>query len=135
MNSLQQKCVLLVDQPPEDLRGLARLLNHLQCPFAVAETRNLRWSHDHIPHLIILGSGQHWSHTQVQQLREWMANTAGKHGAVIVALADNSHSSWPTQEENPGFDGVLVKPLSVDVLASLIESAWVRHLHPVASAS
>ncbi len=78
------------------------------------------------PYLVILtGSRQNWSRTLVSQLRDHVNAS----NVTIVALTDVHAPSWQHQEENPGLDGFLVKPLSVDVLASLVQSAWARQTY------
>jgi AmiR/NasT family two-component response regulator len=75
------------------------------------------------PYLVILvGNCQIWSRALVSQLRS--LNKPGS--TTIVALTDCHAPSWLHQEDNPGLDGFLVKPLSGDVLISLIQSAWAR---------
>lgn len=75
------------------------------------------------PYLVILtGDRQTWSHRLVHTLR----NRAQAENITIVALTDCHSPSWLHQEENPGFDGFLVKPISGDILTSLVQSAWVR---------
>ncbi|MBD2059824.1 response regulator transcription factor [Oculatella sp. FACHB-28] len=82
------------------------------------------------PYLVILaGDGQNWSQALVKDLRD-AANTCE---TTIVALTDCNAPSWVHQEENPGFDGFLVKPISSDVLTSLVQSAWARQTYCSAS--
>ncbi|NJO42923.1 MAG: response regulator [Cyanobacteria bacterium CRU_2_1] len=79
------------------------------------------------PSLIILsGNQQDWSQTLISRLRT-IANHSG--GIMIVALTDSHAPSWLRQEENPGLDGFLVKPLNGDVLTSLVQSAWARQTY------
>ncbi|MGB5974209.1 MAG: hypothetical protein WBG38_12875 [Nodosilinea sp.] len=47
---------------------------------------------------------------------------------TIVALTDSASPDWNYCEELPGVDGLLVQPLSIDVLRSLVESAFVRSI-------
>ncbi|MEM8804942.1 MAG: hypothetical protein AAGF01_02700 [Cyanobacteria bacterium P01_G01_bin.38] len=75
------------------------------------------------PYLVILSGSQHnWSETVVQRLRE----TVKPADVTIVALTESSEPSWSPQEEHPSLDGFLVKPLSKDVLNSVVESARVK---------
>jgi AmiR/NasT family two-component response regulator len=61
----------------------------------------------------------------VNQFRS-LADTCG---ITIVALTDVHAPSWLRQEENPGLDGFLVKPLNRDILSSLVQSAWIRQAY------
>lgn len=72
--------------------------------------------------LILAGGHQHWSTALVDQLR----GISGIGASTIVALTDIHAPSWLRQEDNPGIDGFLVKPLDPEVLTSLVQSAWVR---------
>jgi DNA-binding NarL/FixJ family response regulator len=124
MKSLE-RCVLVLNQQPDDLQMLESLLECLRCPIVVASSAEQamdRASQTH-PYLVILvGNCQTWSRTLVSQLRS--INKPGN--TTIVALTDCHAPSWLHQEDNPGLDGFLVKPLSGDVLISLIQSAWAR---------
>lgn len=79
------------------------------------------------PALIILsGSCQNWSQKSIEKLR----NVANASSCItIVALTDGHSPSWLHQEETPGIDGFLVKPLDSDVLTSLLQSAWARQTY------
>ncbi len=76
------------------------------------------------PSLVILvgDDAQHWSAPLVEQLRR---NT-GIANLTIVALTNSSSPQWNHLEETPGLDGFLVKPLSSEILNSLVESAFAR---------
>lgn len=75
------------------------------------------------PFLIILaGDHQNWSQAVLQELR----NYASTHRTTFVSLTDFHAPRWMHQEENPGFDGFLVYPLSSEVLSSLVQSAHTR---------
>lgn len=76
-----------------------------------------------LPFLIIL-AGDHysWSQNLLSNLRSY-GNTQQ---ITLVALTDFHTPSWVSQEENPGFDGFLVSPLSREVLLSLVHSAYMR---------
>ncbi|MFE4104795.1 hypothetical protein [Almyronema epifaneia] len=77
-----------------------------------------------VPYLIILGGNrQTWSQPLIDELRRKAKSQAD---VTIVALTDSSDPSWLHREDNPGLDGFLVKPLSGDVLASLVQSAWAK---------
>jgi DNA-binding NarL/FixJ family response regulator len=75
------------------------------------------------PYLVILmGNRLNRAQSFIDQLRKTVNNRC----ITIVALTDVHAPSWLHQEENPGFDGFLVKPISGDVLSSLVQSAWAR---------
>lgn len=76
------------------------------------------------PFLVILaGDHRSWSRTLLRQLR-----TFGHRPITLVALTDFHAPSWLTQEENPGFDGFLVSPISSEVLSTLVQSAHTRQV-------
>ncbi len=72
--------------------------------------------------MILAGDHQNWSQTLLQELRVF----ANKHRTTFVALTDFHAPRWMHQEENPGFDGFLVSPLSSEVLLALVQSAQTR---------
>ncbi len=76
-----------------------------------------------IPYLVILsGTDKNWAPAFIHRLRE----TVKPLGTTIVALTESHEPSWSPQEEHPGIDGFLVKPLSQDVLHLLVESAVAK---------
>ncbi len=76
------------------------------------------------PSLVILvgNNFQDWSLPLVNHLRQ--------HGQApdmtIVALTDSTSPQWDYSEDTSGLDGLLVQPLSTDILRSLVESAFAR---------
>jgi DNA-binding NarL/FixJ family response regulator len=127
-----QNYVLILGQPSDDLQMLQALLEHLSCPmvFASSTDQVVAKVSQMSPYLVILaGDGQNWSQALVKDLRD-AANTCE---TTIVALTDCNAPSWMHQEENPGVDGFLVKPISRDVLTSLVQSAWARQTYCSAS--
>lgn len=119
--------ILLLVQQTEDLHGLESLLERLKCPVEIV--RSPDQAVDRVrqspPCLVIVqGNHSHWSQEFVRKLR----TIADADHIMLVALSDSHAPSWLHQEENPGFDGFLVKPLSCDVLFSLIQSASARQL-------
>lgn len=119
--------VLVLDQEPNELQSVDLLLGVLQCPTIVVESADqvLAQTHQGIPYLIIVVGNHHqWSAQLLNDLRR----TADAVGGTILSLTDVHAPMWEQQEENPGFDGFLVKPLSRDVLASMIQAAWAKHL-------
>lgn len=122
---LPQAYVLVLDQQSTDLQMLQALLRHLRCSVVVAtsEDQAVARASQTPPCLVILsGNRQNWSQSLVSKLRHLTTTS----GATIVALTDFHAPSWLPQEENPGLDGYLVKPLNGDVLTSLVQSAWAR---------
>jgi DNA-binding NarL/FixJ family response regulator len=127
-----QSYVLVLGQPSDDLQMLEALLEHLSCPmvFASSADQVVAKASQAAPYLVILaGDGQNWSQAVVNDLRS-VANT---YKTTIVALTDCHAPNWMHQEENPGVDGFFVKPLSRDVLTSLVQSAWARQAYCSAS--
>jgi AmiR/NasT family two-component response regulator len=127
-----QNYVLILGQPSDDLQMLEALLEHLSCPmvFASSTDQVVAKVSQMAPYLVILaGDGQNWSQALVEDLR----NAADTCETTIVALTDCNAPSWMHQEENPGVDGFLVKPISRDVLTSLVQSAWARQTYCSAS--
>ncbi|NJK84184.1 MAG: response regulator transcription factor [Saprospiraceae bacterium] len=125
---LSQSYVLVLAQQSDDLQMLEALLVPLRCPVVVANSVEevMAEVSQAPPYLVILaGNRQNWSHTLIARLR----NHANTSTVTIVALTDVHAPSWQHQEDNPGLDGFLVKPLSIDVLASLVQSAWARQTY------
>lgn len=119
-----QNYVLVLDQG-SDYQGLEFLMNQLKCPTVVAHStaQAIAKVAQTPPYLIILtGNQQSWSRNLVNEFRQ----RASDHKTTIVALTDSHAPSWLYQEENPGLDGFLVKPLNGDVLVSVVQSAWMR---------
>jgi CheY-like chemotaxis protein len=124
-----QSYVLVINQGSEDLNILKLLLQRLQCSVAVVNSMEqaVHFARQGTPYLVIvIGNHPNEAHAWVRKLR-WMACSQYRQNSVmIVALTDISAPSWLHQEENPGFDGFLVKPIEGDVLTSLVQSAWAR---------
>jgi CheY-like chemotaxis protein len=119
--------VLILGQKTADLSRLESLLGKLKC--AVQTATSMESALDQLtqepPCLVILQEAESgWSAQSVQQLRA-AANV--KH-ITMVALTDRAAPSWRHQDDNPGFDGFLVTPLSRTVLRSVVQSASVRQL-------
>ncbi|MDX2096613.1 MAG: hypothetical protein SFW36_02460 [Leptolyngbyaceae cyanobacterium bins.59] len=122
-----QKDVLLLSRRTRNLQGLESMLKRME--YSVTITSSAEQAVARVfeanPCLIILECNhQCWSPGLVQDLR---SNTSACR-AMIFALTESYAPSWVNQEENPGFDGFLVKPISDEVMASLIQSAWVRQV-------
>ncbi|MGI0488959.1 hypothetical protein ACN4EK_26415 [Pantanalinema rosaneae CENA516] len=117
--------ILLLAQHPRQARVLLSLLacSSYSVAIACSEEQAVVQAGQHPPFLIILAGDHHyWSQTLLQELRH-RANT---YRITLVALTDFHAPSWMHQEENPGFDGFLVNPLSHEVVSSLVQSAYTR---------
>ena len=117
--------VLVLGKESDDLNALESLLNRLRCSVAIAnsEDQAVARASQTLPYLVILdGDRQNWSPRLVRELRQ-RANICG---TTIVALTDFNAPRWLHQEDNPGIDGFLVKPINGDVLSSLVQSARAK---------
>lgn len=72
--------------------------------------------------LIIQGNAHCWSRLRLSRLRA----IADADNITILSLSDSHTQSWLSQEENPGFDGFLVNPVSSEVLHSVLCAASAR---------
>ncbi|NET37772.1 MAG: response regulator [Cyanothece sp. SIO1E1] len=127
-----QSYILVLDQTSDalyraadDSHMLQHRLKHLSCSVVIANSPDqaVAQVRQEPPYLVILVSNcQAWLQPLVNQLR----GTPYADSSTIVALTDSNVPSWLHQEENPGLDGFLVKPLNSDILKSLVQSAWVR---------
>jgi CheY-like chemotaxis protein len=120
---------ILVLDPERHHRDNARLLEaDLQYPVFVARSTEQAVTrvNQGVPCLVILvgNNFQDWSQPLVNQLRQH--NHAPD--MTIVALTDSASPHWDYREDIPGLDGLLVQPLSRDILRSLIESAFARRI-------
>ncbi len=115
--------VLLLADRTEEVFGLESLLRKLRFTVEIANSpeQAIAQVHRDTPCLVIV-HGDRWSHTFMRQLRT-LANTDGM---MLMFLTDCHAPSWLYQDQNPGFDGFLVKPLSSDILSSLVQSASAR---------
>jgi AmiR/NasT family two-component response regulator len=124
----QQNYILICGHGTDDLHVLESLLSPLRCPLVVTssvEQAVAKATHEPPYLLILIGSQQNWPKSLVEQFRS-LADTCG---ITIVALTDVHAPSWLRQEDNPGVDGFLVKPLNRDILSSVVQSAWVRQTY------
>lgn len=100
----------------------------LQYPVFVASSTEQAVSrvNQGVPSLVILvgNNFQDWSQPLVSQLRQHDQAP----DMTIVALTDSASPQWNYSEDTPGLDGLLVQPLSMEILRSLVESAFARHL-------
>lgn len=117
--------ILVLDTQCREAHGVHPLLTQLRCPVFVAGTAEqaVDKTRQLSPCLVILiGDGCSWSQSLVDQLRQ-----EGRSAQMtIVALTDSGSPRWDHSENNPGLDGFLVKPLSGEVLTSLVESALAK---------
>lgn len=122
--------ILVLDAETRGYRDSHPLESQLQYPVFVAESPEQ--AVDRVlqtpPSLVILvgDNVQDWSGALVERLRQ----TAQAANLTIVALTNSASPQWNYLEETPGLDGFLVKPLSTDILKSLVESAFARRAHP-----
>jgi DNA-binding response OmpR family regulator len=72
--------------------------------------------------ILIIDDGQDWLWSFIEKLRQITAARA----MTIVALTDATSPEWHYSEDMPDVDGFLVKPLSLDILKSLVASATAR---------
>jgi AmiR/NasT family two-component response regulator len=100
-------------------------MSQMRYPMIVAHslTQAIAKASQTAPCLIILtGNQQTWSNDLITRFRR----ITNVHKTPIVALTDFHDPSWLTQEDNPGLDGFLVKPLNGEVLKSVVHSALAR---------
>lgn len=122
---LSQSYILVLAQPSDDLQNLGLILEGLRYPLVVASSVEQMIANISLtaPYLVILSCNDlHWSKRLVSRLR----NISNARHATIVTLTDSHLSSWCPQDDHSGLDGFLVKPLSGDILVSLVQSALAR---------
>ncbi len=115
--------LLLASQPIEALHGLESLLQQL--PYTVEIVDSIDQAVAKVaqePPCLVILQEQPWTRSLIRQLR-----TLQHADRITLVMLTEPHSpSWLHQDQNPGVDGFLVKPLSSDVLSSLIQSASAR---------
>jgi len=119
--------ILLLAKQPHEVRLLASLLGHSRYAVTIADTEEqaIAQAAQQPPFLIILaGDHQNWSYSLMRELR----HCANAKYITLIALTDFHAPRWVPQEENPGFDGFLVNPISHEVLSSLVQSAHTRQV-------
>jgi DNA-binding NarL/FixJ family response regulator len=125
--SLVSSYILLLVKHPYEARNLASSLGISNYSVAIANSEEQAVAHtaQHPPFLIILaGDHQNWSRSLLRELR----SHANAHRITLLALTDFHAPKWMHQEENPGFDGFLVSPISTEILSSLVQSAHTRQI-------
>ncbi len=118
--------ILVLDPKHQEIRNIHAIEADLQYPVFVASSTEqavTRLSQG-MPCLVILvgNSAQDWSQSLVRHLRQ----TTRYADVTIVALTDSASPQWNHSEDTPELDGFLVKPLSLDIVKSLVESAYAR---------
>jgi CheY-like chemotaxis protein len=118
--------ILVLDAEPRGHRDAHPLASQLPYPVFIAQSveQAVNRALQAPPSLVILVGDhvQDWSASMVEKLRQ---NVQTAH-LTIVALTNSASPQWNYLEETPGLDGFLVKPLSIDILNSLVESAFAR---------
>jgi DNA-binding NarL/FixJ family response regulator len=125
--SLVSSYILLLAKHPYEACNLASLLGCSNYSVAIANSEEQAVAHtaQHPPFLIIFaGDHQNWSRTLLRELR----SHANAHRITLLALTDFHTPKWMRQEENPGFDGFLVSPISTEILSLLVQSAHTRQI-------
>ena len=121
--------ILILDTETRGHREIHPLEMQLQYPIYIAKSAEQAISRawQSPPSLVILigDSAQHWPNALVKTLRQHTHTQ----NLTIVALTNSTSPHWSYLEETPGLDGFLVKPLSTDIVKSLVESASARSGH------
>lgn len=124
-NDAPDYILVLEQQPSQDSRLLSMLLDAWRSPLVIASSTaqvldRIRYLPPSL--VILIGNHETWPHQFSRQLRV----EANVFGCTILALTDAASPSWPEQEDRSLFDGFLVKPLSSDVLNSVLQTAQAR---------
>jgi CheY-like chemotaxis protein len=126
--TLTRDYILVLDPDRHHRDDAHPLATDLQYPVYVANSTEQAVSrvNEGVPCLVILvgNNFQDWSQPLVNQLRQQDQAP----DLTIVALTDSASPQWDYSEDTPGLDGLLVQPLSMDILRSLVESAFARHI-------
>lgn len=117
--------VLVLDEQQRWLHQSDLPLVSDRCAFVVASSSEhaVKQASETPPCLVILvGEDHSWFKHQVNVLRH------STHAApiTIVALTESTSPNWQPEREILDLDGFLVKPLTDDVLMSLVQSAIVK---------
>ena len=119
--------ILILAKHPRQVRVLISLLESSNFSVALAwsEEQARMQAKENPPFLVIFAGDHHsWSCSLLQDFRA----RATVHHITLIALTDFHSPSWIHQEENPGFDGFLVNPITSEVLFSLVQSAHTRQV-------
>lgn len=118
--------ILVLAPDHQEMRNIHAIERDLPYPVVVARSAEQAMTQlgQGKPCLVILvdHNGQSWPQTLVRHLRQ----TAPAAEMTIVALTDSTSPQWNHTEETPELDGFLVRPLSLDIVKSLVESAHAR---------
>ena len=123
----QSKDYVLVVQPPSGGLSTTQVIApNLSCPvITVTSSRQaLAQAQADPPHLVIL-SGEDdgvWPSQIARQIRQRVQAQS----IVIVAITDSTDLIWRSEEGTAAIDGILVEPLSADILNALNESAITK---------
>jgi DNA-binding NarL/FixJ family response regulator len=125
MMSTHDGYILVLDPEHQGVR-IPTIEAELPYPVFVAKSQEqavARLSQGKPSLIILMGSrGQSWSETLVRHLRQ----LSPADEMTIVALTDSASPQWSDDTDIPEIDGFLVKPLSLDIIKSLVESAQAR---------
>ncbi|MBW4444047.1 MAG: hypothetical protein KME10_23050 [Plectolyngbya sp. WJT66-NPBG17] len=115
--------ILLLAPQLEELQGLESLLQQVALDVEIVDTADQALARvlQNPPCLIILQEHLR-SESTIHQLR----TIADADRMTLVIVTEIDSPSWFHQDQRPDVDGFLVKPLSSDVLFSLIHSASAR---------
>ena len=94
--------------------------------FAASAEHAVEQTRQSAPCLVILVGEDHaWFKNQVHALRHSSRTTS----MTIVALTESTSPKWQPEKDTLDLDGFLVKPLTDDVLTSLVQSAMIKQLY------
>ncbi|MDB9526191.1 hypothetical protein PN498_09355 [Oscillatoria sp. CS-180] len=120
-----QDYVLVLDEQQRQMRSPELPDISSQYPFIVVSSveHAVEQTRQAIPCLVILvGENHAWFENQVKALR----HSSQSPSMTIVALTDSASPRWNASEKALQLDGFLVKPLTDDILVSLVQSAIVK---------
>jgi AmiR/NasT family two-component response regulator len=75
--------------------------------------------------VILVGEDHRWFEDQVKVLRR----SSTRPSMTIVALTESASPNWQVSKETMELDGFLVKPLTDDILVSLVQSAIIKQAY------
>lgn len=122
---LPQDYVLVLDEQQQKTprAELSALSNHYAFVIATSAEHAVEQAQAMNPCLVILvGDNQAWFENQVKVLRQYTAMPR----MTIVALTESASPRWQSGKDALELDGFLVKPLTDDILVSLVQSAIVK---------
>ncbi|WP_448560760.1 hypothetical protein [Trichothermofontia sp.] len=123
-----QSYILVLGQSAEDCQWLYGLPpERLQCSVMVVSSLEeaVQQVNQAVPCLLILAGGQSVWHTSIVQRFRSLTNDCGM---TIVVVSESHAPRWTRQDNSMGIDGYLVKPITGEILNSLIQSAWARQV-------